>query len=145
MRTKPVTIHFKPITSHLSILLGVHDRTRTCIKRICNPHPNHSRHMHILVGVKGIEPNMLLSDGVTVRCRTLRRHSRVLVVLGRIELPYDDYQSPALPLCYRTLIWCLRSGSNEHLRGFNSTLRPHQLLRHFIWCAGWGSNPRNTD
>jgi hypothetical protein len=24
--------------------------------------------------------------------------------------------------------WCPRSGSNEHLRGFNSALRPHQLL-----------------
>jgi hypothetical protein len=62
------------------------------------------RRLRILVGVKGIEPNMLLSDGFTVRCLTLRRHSRILVVLGRIELPYDDYQSPALPLSYRTVI-----------------------------------------
>ena len=90
----------------------------------------------LLVGVKGIEPNVLLSDGVTVRCLTLRRHSRVLVVLRRIELLSDDYQSPALPLCYRTLIWCLRSGSNEHLRGFNSTLRPHQLLRRYLGPCG---------
>ena len=31
-----------------------------------------------LVGVLGIEPNMLLSDGVTVRCLTLRRHTHWL-------------------------------------------------------------------
>ena len=56
-----------------------------------------------LVGVKGIEPNVLFSDGFTIRCLTLRRHSRVLVVLGRIELPSNDYQSLALPLSYRTM------------------------------------------
>jgi len=55
------------------------------------------------VGVKGIEPNVLFSDGFTVRCLTLRRHSRILVVPGRIELPSNDYQSLALPLSYRTV------------------------------------------
>jgi hypothetical protein len=58
--------------------------------------------MGALVGVKGIEPNMRFRDGVTVRCLTLRRHSRVLVVLRGIDPRSLSYQLSALPLSYRT-------------------------------------------
>ena len=40
-----------------------------------------------MVGVLGIEPNMLLSDGVTVRCLTLRRHTLYLVAEGGNDPP----------------------------------------------------------
>ena len=41
----------------------------------------------LLVGVPGIEPGMRSRDGVTVHCLTLRRHTLILVAVGRIELP----------------------------------------------------------
>ena len=89
--------------------------------------------MGALVGVKGIEPNMRFRDGVTVRCLTLRRHSRVLVVLGRIELPSNDYQSFTLPLSYRTMV--NRVGVEPTLTRIKSPSLNHSATGPFLECV----------
>lgn len=59
------------MTTLLLFAIGVRDRSRTCIKRICNPPPNHSvAHAHNLAESVGIEPTAHIStDNTLAGCR----------------------------------------------------------------------------
>lgn len=67
----------------------------------------------VLAAMTGLEPALLFRDRETTRLFILMAIVISLVLLGRIELPMSDYQSPVIPFNYKRF-WHPRRDSNPH-------------------------------
>ena len=77
----------QPVCCIKTTCIGVGDRTRTCIKRICNPIPSLSGHTN-MVENQGVEPCDLISKvyWLAINCITVLPTLRFLVETVRFEL-----------------------------------------------------------